>query len=240
MPAEQAKSLAALQAAFESVGGHFVVPAEELASAAENCRGVVFDWDGVFNAGRKGISTPSDFTEVDSMGTNMLRYGLWRKTGALPFAAIISGEDNRSAIRFAEREHFNGVYTGVRDKRHVIEHLCTANGLEPRQLICIFDDINDLGMAEMCGVRFMVRRNASPLLADYAMQRSICDYLTGSAEYAVREVSELLLGLLASYTDVVRSRVAFDDVYQRYFQARQAVTTGTFVARDDAVIERQP
>lgn len=221
------KPLQSIQQAFESAGGRFVVPAENIAAALRDCRGVVFDWDGVFNPGRKGASVNSSFTEVDSMGTNMLRYGLWRIGGSLPYTAIISGENNKTAIQFAEREHFHGVFTGIRDKRLVIDRISADTGLDPKQLICVFDDINDLGMAAMCGVRLIVRRDTSPLLAKYAAEHSTCDYMTGSAEYAVREVCELLLGLLGSYDDVVSSRVAVDEDYQRYFEARQAVTCHT-------------
>ena len=182
MSGADSKPPAAIQERFESAGGRFIVPPEDIAGVLQNCRGVVFDWDGVFNAGRKGPSVESDFAEADSMGTNMLRYGLWRKSGALPFAAIISGENNKSAVHFANREHFDGVYTGVRDKCKIIEHLSHENSIEPKDLICVFDDINDLGMAQMCGVRLMVRRDASPLLLDYAEEHSICDYITGATQ----------------------------------------------------------
>jgi len=224
---------------FESIGGSFVVPPTEISAALKNCRGAVFDWDGVFNAGRKGSATESDFSEADSMGTNMLRYGMWRSAGKLPFTAIISGEDNKSAIRFAGREHFDSVYTGIKDKRNVIEHLSGQNDIDAKQLICVFDDINDLGMAELCGVRLMVRRDASPLLMNYATQQSLCDYVTGSPQFAVREVCELVLGLLGTHHDVVQSRVAYDEEYQRYFQARQAVTTRAFMTRDNAIVARE-
>ena len=220
-------SLQSIEQAFASAGGRFVMPAAEIAAALKGCRGIVFDWDGVFNPGRKGASTQSDFTEVDSMGTNMLRYGLWRMSGSQPFTAIISGENNKTAAQFAGREHFHAVYTGIRDKREVMAKITAEQGIDAKQLICVFDDINDLGMAGLCGVRLMVRRDASPLLANYAAEQGICDYLTGSADYAVREVCELLLGLLGSYDDVVSSRVAVDDDYQRYFEARQAIACQT-------------
>ncbi len=222
-----AQSPESIQALFESGDGRFVRPAAEIAARLGSCRGIVFDWDGVFNAGRKGASTQSDFTEVDSMGTNMLRYGMWRATGSLPFTAIISGENNRTAAQFAEREHFNAVYTGIRDKREVIAKIGDEQGIKAQQLICVFDDINDLGMAGLCGLRFMVRRSASPLLAEYAKQQGICDYLTGSADYAVREVCELVLGLFGAFDDVVTSRVAVDEDYERYFEARQAIACQT-------------
>ena len=220
-------SAEALQALFESGGGRFVRPAAEMAAKLSTCRGIVFDWDGVFNPGRKGAATQSDFTELDSMGTNMLRYGMWRATGSLPFTAIISGENNKTAVQFAEREHFDAVYTGIRDKREVIARIADDQGIAAQQLICVFDDINDLGMASLCGLRLMVCRNASPLLSSYATKRGVCDYLTGSADYAVREICELLLGLLGAFDDVVSSRVAVDEDYQRYFEARQAVICQT-------------
>ncbi len=58
---------------FTAAGGSFVTPVEELIQKLDECRAVVFDWDGVFNAGRKGQASSSGFSEVDSMGTNMLR-----------------------------------------------------------------------------------------------------------------------------------------------------------------------
>ena len=87
---------------FTAAGGNFVTPVEELIQKLAECRAVVFDWDGVFNAGRKGHTSSSGFAEVDSMGTNMLRYGLWRRQGELPYTAIITGENNESAIGFAQ------------------------------------------------------------------------------------------------------------------------------------------
>ena len=226
-----------IKSLFESVGGRFIASPDDIAQTLRRCRGVVFDWDGVFNRGRKGTSTGSDFSETDSMGTNMLRYGLWRHAQSLPFAAIISGEDNNSAVHFADREHFDGVYTGVRDKRKVIEHLASENDLDAKELICIFDDINDLGMAEMCGLRLMVRRDATPLLTDFAIERNLCDYVTGTTEFAVREACELALGLLGIYSDVVTSRVAVDQEYRRYFDARQSVGTKSFIMRKGSIIK---
>ena len=82
-------------------------------------------------------------------------------------------------------------------------------------------------MAFGCGIRVLVRRNASPLLHDYVMRQHLCDYITAHTpeRNAVREVCELLLGLLGSFDAVVASRVAWDDDYARYFAERQAVAT---------------
>ena len=219
---------------FSAAGGRFVTPAGELTDKLGDCRAVVFDWDGVFNAGRKGVTASSGFSEADSMGTNLLRYGLWRTLGELPFTAIISGEDNASAIAFAEREHLTATYTGIRRKQDVIAHLCTENGLQARQIACVFDDVNDLAMAEVCGLRFMVRRDASPMFAEYVETHGLCDYATAAASGGnpVREICELLLCLMDNYDDVVDSRVASDDDYETYFDTRQSIVTHCYT-RDD-------
>ncbi len=214
---------------FTAAGGNFVTPVEELTQKLDDCHAIVFDWDGVFNAGRKGNSSSSGFSEADSMGTNMLRYGLWRRRKQLPYTAIISGEENESAIAFASREHLTAVYTGIRNKQQVIAHICNEHNLQPEQVACVFDDINDLPMAEICGLRFRVHRTASPMFADFVDRREFCDYVTGgdANRYAVREVCELMLGLMDSYDDVVESRIARDSEYEAFFKARQAVVTAT-------------
>jgi 3-deoxy-D-manno-octulosonate 8-phosphate phosphatase (KDO 8-P phosphatase) len=216
-----------LEARFSKLGGVFLTPVGVLRKRLKNVRGLVSDWDGVFNAGAKGEGATSTFGEPDSMGTNLLRYALWREHGALPMAALITGADNPSARAFALREHFDAIYHGARTKTAAIEALCRTHRLSSEQVVCLFDDVNDLGMAFGCGVRILVRRDASPLLHDYVTRQGLCDYITGHSpeRHAVREACELLLGVLGSFDAVVASRVAWDDEYTRYFDARQKIST---------------
>jgi 3-deoxy-D-manno-octulosonate 8-phosphate phosphatase (KDO 8-P phosphatase) len=219
-----------LGARFSKLGGTFLTPPAELAERLEAIRGLVFDWDGVFNAGAKGDGVASTFTEADSMGTNLLRYALWRRERQLPIAAVVTGVDNPSARGFALREHFHAVFQGAKNKGGTLAELCSAHELTPRELICVFDDVNDLGMAAGCGVRVLVRRDASPLLQEYVAREGICDYITGQPGqgYAVRELCELLLGLMDCFDSVVAARGAWDDDYRSYFSARQGVRTELF------------
>lgn len=214
-------------ARFSALGGVFLTEAAVLAARVESVRGLVFDWDGVFNRGVKGAAAPSTFSEADSMGTNMLRYGLWRAHDALPVCAIITGEANASAELFAAREHFDALHQGVRNKAEAIERFCKEHGLVRDELACVFDDINDLGMVSGCAVRILVRRPASPMLQALAVREALCDYITASEAdgHAVRETAELLLGLMGAFDAVVHSRTALDENYARYFAARQAVET---------------
>lgn len=219
--------LGEVESRFSALGGVFLTPAPELAARAARANGMLFDWDGVFNAGAKSEGGASSFSEADSMGINLLRFALWRRQGALPVTAVISGENNDTAKRFAAREHFHAIYAGVKNKKTALEALCAEHGVQAAGLIAMFDDVNDLGMAGECGVRILVRRDSSPLLSEYVRRRGLGDYITGARahEHAVREASELLLGLLGAFESCVESRVAWDADYARYFAARQAVQT---------------
>ena len=215
-----------LEARFSKQGGVFLTPAEDIAARLKKVRGIVCDWDGVFNDGAKGHGAASTFAEADSMGMNLLRYALWREHGEThPVTALITGVDNPSARAFAAREHMHAVFLGSKNKTTAVEQLCIKHGLTPEQLVCVFDDVNDLGMAFACGIRVLVRRDASPLLQDYVARYGLCDYITGqqSNAHAVRETAELMLGLLGSFDAVVAARVSWDAEYVRFFAARQAI-----------------
>ncbi|HEX7081653.1 MAG TPA: phosphatase [Gammaproteobacteria bacterium] len=220
-------SVSDVQTAFAALGGVFLTPAAALAERAAAARGIVFDWDGVFNTGAKGDGGASGFSEADSMGVNLLRFAMWRAHAGLPIAAIITGEENRGAAAFAAREHFHVLYTGVKNKPDALDALCAEHGLPPERLIAVFDDVNDLAMAARCGVRILVRRDSSPLLHEHVARRGLADYVTAAPpeRHAVREAAELLLGLTGEFERAVDSRVAWDEDYRRYFAARQAVET---------------
>jgi 3-deoxy-D-manno-octulosonate 8-phosphate phosphatase (KDO 8-P phosphatase) len=219
-----------VEARFKSLGAAFLIPVSAMAERLANTRVFFFDWDGVFNRGDKGDTAQSTFSEPDSMGTNLLRYAYWRVHGELPRCVIVSGADNPTARRFAARERFNAVFTGVRDKLEAFEAFADDTGESFDRFAYVFDDVNDFGAAALCGLRFMVRREASTFLHDYAARNSLCDYVTAveAGRYAVREVTELLIALYGQYEAVVASRTAHDEEYSAYFEARQSVVTTTY------------
>ncbi len=230
-----------VQETFENIGGRFITDADKIAAGLKNIRALVFDWDGVFNAAFKGEGQPSTFNEADSMGTNMLRYGMHRAGAGAPICAIISGENNQTALKFAERESFNAVYLGIGDKRLAAKHLAENHGLTLEQIAFVFDDVNDLGLAGLCGLRFMIHRNAGPLLHDFAVRNGLCDYITGngSQAYAVREICELNLGLLDEFDATISSRINVDDEYRAYFTERQKASPKFYKQAGDAIAARE-
>lgn len=211
---------------FTGLGGQFITPVDTLTEKLQGIRAIVFDWDGVFNDGTKTEAGSSSFSEVDSMGTNLLRFGLWmHHNGQLPVAAIITGVTNSLSETLVQREHFHASYSQAKHKIDVLHHLLNQHDLQPHEVAFFFDDALDLSVAEVAGVRIMIRRQANPLFTRYVIEKQHVDYITGSqsGQFAVREGCELLLGLLGQFDSVMAERLSYHPVYNQYYQQRQAV-----------------
>ena len=215
---------------FKSLGAELVVMEDELSAKFSMIKAFVSDWDGVFNDGIKNPGNPSPYAEADSMGLNLLRYSFWLKKGKIPPFAIITGAENPTAIELAKREHFQVVYSKIVDKKEALLHFCKIMNLHPSEVACFFDDANDLSMAKACGLRFLFRRNASPLFHRFVKEQQICDYVTANEgkNYAIREVSEVMMLLNNNYEQVLQSRADFDEKYQQYYQLRQSLSASFF------------
>jgi 3-deoxy-D-manno-octulosonate 8-phosphate phosphatase (KDO 8-P phosphatase) len=172
----------------------------------------------------------------------MLRYNHYLLTGANPYVAVVSGEHNKIAFKFAQREHFHAAYYKIADKSQALEHICKAQNLQPHEIAFVFDDVLDLAIAKLCGLRFMVARSCNPLLLDYAQRNHMADYITAAngGGHAVREVSELLCGLSGRFDDTVGGRIAFNDSYRNYLAARNAPDPAFYTNIDGVITEKNP
>jgi len=218
--------------------GTFIASPEELLQKLQGIKAFVFDWDGVFNGGQKDEHGSSPFNEVDSMGTNMLRFNHYLRNGHPPVAAIITGERNKTALAFAKREHFDAVYCGIKFKADALKDLCQKHQLKTEEIAFMFDDVLDFSAAALCGLRVMVNRTCNPLMTRYALDNKLVDYLTASdgANYAVREMVELLTGLSGKYEDTMSERSAFTQNYQDYLTQRTAVQTQLYTVENTQII----
>src|SRR6201998_4690564 len=104
--------------------GSFVTSSKELAQKLQRIKAYIFDWDGVFNDAHKQYDNSSSFSETDSMGINLLRFAHYLKNDRSAPIAIMSGEQNKTAFYFAQREHFNAVYYKIKHKEMALQHLC--------------------------------------------------------------------------------------------------------------------
>jgi 3-deoxy-D-manno-octulosonate 8-phosphate phosphatase (KDO 8-P phosphatase) len=226
---------------FCGFGGEFLTPAEEIVKKLSSIKAFIFDWDGVFNAGVKGSGATSLYSEIDSMGLNLLRYGYWLMHGHLPIVAVITGQHNQSAFHLAEREHFDNVYFGFLHKAEALEHLSKAASIKPEEVAFSFDDVLDLALAKQCGLRFAVRNNAAPLFLNYVVGHQLVDYVTANSgqHHALREICEMILGITGKYNEVLEGRVAFEGKYFDYFQQRNTVKTKYFTRTASGIEERE-
>jgi 3-deoxy-D-manno-octulosonate 8-phosphate phosphatase (KDO 8-P phosphatase) len=193
----------------------------------QGIRALVFDWDGVFNDGWKDAQGGSPFSEVDSMGVNLLRFALWIANKQLPPTAILTGQHNPIAEGFATREHLDQIYMGFNNKPDAFSQFLTTHGLESKQVAFFFDDVLDLAVARQCGLRIQLRRPAAPMFENYVNRKGDTDLLTRftGGEHGLREACELLISLTGRWNDVIDQRVQFSEGYQKYLAERNAVRT---------------
>ncbi len=187
----------------------------------------IFDWDGVFNNGFKTGQTGSGFSEIDSMGTNLLRFSHFLKTEHLPFTAIISGEKNESAQFFATREHFNFSFYKIAHKIDALNYFCDHKGIKPEEVVYFFDDVLDLSIAKVCGLRMMIGKQATTLFTGHCIQNNLVDHISANdgGAHGMRESCEMLMTLNGNFDDVLKMRTEQTDDYKEYIKQRNICET---------------
>jgi 3-deoxy-D-manno-octulosonate 8-phosphate phosphatase (KDO 8-P phosphatase) len=222
---------------YSVLGGKFISPASDICNRLLQIKAFVFDWDGVFNNGAKTSTAGSTFSEVDSMGVNLLRYSYFLKNGELPVTLILSGEKNDTAFHFCERECFKYSFFKIPHKIEALNFLCEAEKIQPHQVAYFFDDVLDIPIAEKCGLRIQVNQKINPLFVKYCIKNKLVDYLTASSggNFAVREACELLIGLSGNYDDAINGRKNNADSYKQYIQGRRAVKPEFYTLKDNSI-----
>ncbi|MBK9289322.1 MAG: phosphatase [Flavobacteriales bacterium] len=198
---------------------------KELLRRLARTKAVLFDWDGVFNDGFKDAEGGSPFGEVGSMGVNLLRFALWLRNGSLPKAAVITGQHNPFAERFAQRERLHGLYMGFANKPYAFDAFLTKHGLEADEVAFVFDDAIDLPVAARCGFRVLIGSPATAWFVEQVVARGEADLVTGNSggNNGLREATDALIALLGNGPEVIAHRAGFTESYQRYLAERQAI-----------------
>lgn len=226
---------------FETNGGRFLISESLLNSNLSRIKAFVFDWDGVFTNGEKDFELQSRFNEIDSMGTNLLRFSYFLKHKELPITAIISGENNKTAFTFTSRECFNANYFKVANKTDATKHLCENFGILPNEIAYVFDDVLDLSVAKECGLRIFISRKANSMLNEYVIKNKLADYITAaeSGQFAVREASEVLMTVYGLFNEAVTQRINYSADYSNYISQRRTIKTKCFTVSDGKITEVQ-
>lgn len=213
--------------AFANLGTRFLRPPEALQRQLGQIRALLLDWDGVFNDGWKDQDGGSPFSEVDSMGLNLLRFSMWHRAQKMLPCAILTGQHNPIAERFAKREHLDGIYMGFTNKPEAFEAFLAKHQLEARHVAFFFDDVLDIPVARQCGFRVLLKRRSSPLLENHVVASGDADLLThhSGGGHGLREVCELMVGLTGRPGEILEHRISFSATYRSYLQERTAITT---------------
>ena len=218
-----------IEKTFINIGGTFLTPPDQIGKSLSSVRALIFDWDGVFNNGMKSGETGSPFSEIDSMGINLLRFSLWLRTGKMPLCFIITGMNNQIAAGFATREHFDGIVMNLKRKKLAFDLICDSYSIAPDEVAFIFDDVIDIETARACGLSFFINRRSNPLLGDYIRKNKVCDYISASSgeNHALREICELMMGLNGNFEKVIELRISFVPEYDNYLKERERIITNS-------------
>jgi 3-deoxy-D-manno-octulosonate 8-phosphate phosphatase (KDO 8-P phosphatase) len=208
---------------------NLVKPRKPLLKRLRGLSGLVFDWDGVFNGGYKGDGIHSGYFEPDILGINIFRFAYWLETKLVLPVMIITGANNPSAEQLCKREHYNILSLGVIDKGEMLNKNCNTLGITPIDCGVFFDDLNDLSMVMLCGVRCMISRLASANSQEIIKDSFNIDYQSEvqSGNYAIREIIEMMLYDLGSLNDVISHRAKCSEDYLSFLSEREKVVFKT-------------
>lgn len=206
----------------------------ELLAKLQSTKAWIFDWDGVFNDGHKGFDKNNTFSERDSMGTNMMRYAHHLRTGNQAKCAIVTGASNAAPIEFGNREHFHAIIPAAMYKRDVVEVLLKEWGIKPEETAFFFDDILDLNVCEIAGLRIQVQYPSSASLNAFVKKNELADVIitTTGQNQAVRTLMDYFITLLGQDEQVILGRMNVDESYEQYFNARQEIETTIFTREE--------
>ncbi len=214
-----------LKSLFEKEGAFFLWDIQRIAVELNHIESILLDWDGVFTDGRKDKSRNSTYSELDTMGLNMLRFGYWLLTHRLLPILIVTGEENLTAGFVVERDHFDGVYYGIKNKSTIDQKIESDFNISIAKSIFIFDDILDLSLLRKCAMGFGIGNGSMPLFRELIKKEDKCTYLSANSgsNHGIREISELILGMMGKFEQTVENRTIYSADYQCYLKERNQI-----------------
>ncbi|MGB0404185.1 MAG: hypothetical protein ACPGEG_08820 [Salibacteraceae bacterium] len=226
---------------FINKGGEFISSAEEITNKLKGIKAFLFDWDGVFNEGSKGVDSESGFSEMDAIGIDMLRFSNWLNDGKeMPVCGIVTGADNYGAYEFAKREYFQNVYFKIGNKIDALRHMERVHGIKPNEVAFFFDDFLDLAIAKEVGLSIFMRSKAKVLISELVKKEKLADYITAfsGGNHGLREVSEMLIGVQGNFDETLKNRIEYSALYQEYLDKKnKPATTFYTIGKSGVVIE---
>lgn len=221
-------------ATIKLVGNH-----DSIVTKLNEVKAFIFDWDGVFTTGEKDFELQSRFNEIDSMGTNLLRFAFYLKNKHLPLSAIISGENNKAAFTFTNRECFHSNYFKIANKIDAALHFCLTHNCTLSQLAFVFDDVLDFSIASQCGLRVFISRDSAPALSDYVIKNNLADIIikADAGSNPVRHICEFLIDAYGLFDEVIAQRVSYSVNYKNYIDLRRSIKPVYYTVKNGTITE---
>lgn len=147
---------------------------------------LAMDVDGTLTDGKLHISSQGElfktFHVKDEYGIRVLL----AENNIIP--VIITGKSSKILEYRAKEMGVQQIYQGVADKAECIRTITASFGFSLKTVACIGDDLNDIPMMQLCGIR------GCPRDAVLAVKK-LCDYIcdTDGGQGAVREFIEWIL-----------------------------------------------
>lgn len=146
----------------------------------------IMDVDGTLTDGRIHISSTGELFKSFHVADGYGIHNILPAYGIVP--VIITGRTSEIVARRAEELGIQQLHQGVKDKVRCIKKVAIDLDVPLERMACIGDDLNDLPMMRLCGVR------GCPSNATAAVQQT-CDYVCKAAGGygAVREFIDWII-----------------------------------------------
>ena len=151
----------------------------------KNVRVLIMDVDGTLTDGKIHISAQGElFKSFDVKDGYSISITLPQHK-IIP--VIITGRTSTIVEHRAKELGIKYLYQGIKDKRECVQMVSSELGIPLEQMACIGDDLNDLVMMELCGVRGCPSNAVNEV-------KKIADYIAASegGRGAVREFVDWL------------------------------------------------
>tara|TARA_B100000029_G_scaffold507430_1_gene592025 strand:+ start:6971 stop:7453 length:483 start_codon:yes stop_codon:yes gene_type:complete len=146
----------------------------------------ISDVDGTLTDGGMYYSSEGEvmkkFNTRDAVGLRLLQESNIK-------VALITGEDSDIVRARAAKLNIQHLYTGIKDKVNILDHLCSELNIAPRQVAYVGDDINDLEIMKQVGISFAVS-DAEPIVYEIATIQLTKPGGHGAVREAVRYILE--------------------------------------------------
>ena len=149
-------------------------------------KALVMDVDGTLTDGKIHICSNGELFKSFSVNDGYGIHTLLPQFNIVPI--IITGRISKIVEQRAKELEITHFYQGINNKSDCLREVISHIGITFEQTACIGDDLNDISMIKLCGVKGCPANAVKEV-------REVCDYIckTSGGHGAVREFIEWLI-----------------------------------------------